>query len=151
MTVYPLTRDAALDIIGRFHRHNKRPVGYRFALGCRHAGELAGVAIVGRPIAKSYNAEEVAEVIRVCTVPGAPKNTNSFLYGACRRVWFAMGGKRCLTYTLQSESGASLRGAGWVPTVVQVKHKPGKGWQSRDREHQAVFDEPKFRWDTYAN
>lgn len=151
MTVYPLTRDAALDIIGRFHRHNKRPVGYRFALGARHNGELAGVAIVGRPIAGSYNFEEVAEVIRLCVTPDAPKNTCSFLYGACRRVWFSMGGKRVITYTLQSESGASLRGAGWAPSVVKVKHKAGKGWQSRTREYQAVFDEPKFRWDTYAN
>ncbi len=33
MTIFPLTRDAALEIIGRYHRHNSRPVGYRFALG----------------------------------------------------------------------------------------------------------------------
>lgn len=148
MQVYPLTRDAALDIIGRFHRHNKRPVGYRFALGARVNGQLAGVAVVGRPIAKAYNPEEVAEVVRLCVVPDAPKNTCSFLYGACRRVWFAMGGKRCITYTLESESGASLRGAGWTPTPVERHGK--KGWLSRDREHQPVFDEPKLRWEAPA-
>lgn len=148
MTVFPLTRDTALEIIGRHHRHNSRPVGYRFALGARHNGELVAVACVGRPVAKTYNIEEVAEVNRLCVVPGAPKNTCSFLYGACRRVWFAMGGKRCLTYTLESESGASLRGAGWTPTPVE-RHGD-KGWLSRDRKHQAVFDEPKIRWEAPA-
>jgi hypothetical protein len=148
MTVFPIIRDAALDIIGQYHRHNKRPVSYRFALGAKHDGALVGVAIVGRPLARVYNIEEVAEVIRLCVVPGAPKNTCSFLYGACRRVWFAMGGKRLITYTLQSESGASLRGVGWMPT--ELKKRTGKGWHSRERTHQAVFDEPKLRWEAPA-
>lgn len=144
-TIFPLTRDKALEIIGLYHRHNSRPVGYRFALGARFNGELVGVAVVGRTVAKSYSIEEVAEVNRLCVVPNAPKNTCSFLYGACRRVWFSMGGKRIITYTLQKESGASLRGAGWEPS--KVKRKGKKGWLSRDREHQAVFDEEKLRWE----
>jgi hypothetical protein len=148
VNVFPLTRDAALEIIGRYHRHNRRPVGYRFALGARHDGELVGVAVVGRPVARAFNAEEVAEVNRLCVVPNAPKNTCSFLYGACRRVWFAMGGKRVITYTLTAESGASLRGAGWTSTPVQKR--TGKGWLSRDREHQPVFDEAKLRWEAPA-
>lgn len=149
MTVFPLTRDKALAIIGQYHRHNSRPVGYRWALGCRHEGQLVGVACVGRPVAKSYDPEKVAEVNRLCVVPGAPKNTCSFLYGACRRVWMAMGGERIITYTLTSESGASLRGAGWIPTPVK-KHG-SKGWLSRDREHQPVFDEEKLRWEPPTN
>lgn len=148
MTVFPLTRDAALEIIGRYHRHNSRPVGYRFALGARHEGELVGVVVVGRPVGRAFNFEEVAEVNRLCVVPTAPKNTCSFLYGAARRVWFAMGGKRVITYTLQAESGASLRGAGWTPKVLPARK--GKGWLSRDREYQPVFSALKLRWETNA-
>ena len=32
MTVFPLTRDAALDIIGRYHRHNSRQNAIAFAV-----------------------------------------------------------------------------------------------------------------------
>lgn len=148
MKVFPLDRDSALAIIGQYHRHNKRPVGYRFALGCRFEGRIVGVACVGRPVARTYDPEKVAEVNRLCVTPDAPKNTCSFLYGAARRVWAAMGGERIITYTLASESGASLRGAGWTPTPL--KKRTGKGWLSRDREHQAVFDELKLRWESPA-
>lgn len=137
-----------MEIIGKHHRHNKRPVGYRFAIGAMHEGELVGVAVVGRPVARGFDGTKVAEVIRLCTIPTAPKNTCSFLYGAARRIWAAMGGERIITYTLVSESGASLRGAGWVPTAL--KKRGGKGWLSRDREHQAVFDEEKLRWEPPA-
>ncbi len=103
------------------------------------------MACVGRPVARAYDPEKVAEVNRLCVVPGAPDNTCSFLYAACRRVWQAMGGERIITYTLATESGASLRGAGWVPTVL--KPRTGNGWQSRARAHQPVFDLPKIRWE----
>jgi hypothetical protein len=59
-----------------------------------------------------------------------------------------MGGRKMITYTLQSECGSSLRGAGWVNT--KEVNSTGQGWLSRDREHQAVFDEPKYRWEVEA-
>lgn len=119
-------------------------------MGAEDAGKLVGVVIVGRPVAKNVDQESTAEVTRLCVAPDAPKNTCSFLYGAARRAWFTMGGARLITYTLTAESGASLRGAGWTASAVKVKHKAGKGWQSREREHQAVFDEQKLRWDAPA-
>lgn len=51
------------------------------------------------------------EVTRVCT--DGTRNANSILYGACARTAKGMGYNRIITYTLQSESGASLRAAGW--------------------------------------
>ncbi len=59
-----------------------------------------------------------------------------------------MGGRRMLTYTLQSESGASLRGAGW--RLVNTVKPTEVGWRKKDhleREHQAVMFEPKYRWE----
>jgi hypothetical protein len=53
-----------------------------------------------------------------------------------------------VTYTLQSESGASLRGAGWK-VVAQTKESDGTGWMNRPgREWQSVVGQAKFRWET---
>ena len=141
----PITIKQANDFVARYHRHNKPTQGGRFAIAAEHDGQVVGVAIVGRTTARLLHDDRTAEVTRLCVAPESPGNTCSFLYGACKRAWQAMGGSRLVTYTLDSESGASLRGAGWVKTSVT---KPsGKGWLSRDREHQPVFDEPKVRWE----
>lgn len=145
MNLVPLTLKAANSVVADWHRHNKPVVGCRFCLGAEHEGKLVGVVIVGRPVARNLDQQFTAEVNRLCVKDDAPKNSCSFLYGAARRVWFAMGGKRIVTYTLESESGASLRGAGWEPTKVPLSK--GKGWQSREREDQPVFHEPKIRWE----
>ena len=52
--------------------------------------------------------------------------------------------KRMITYTLQSESGASLRGAGWK---VLGEVKP-QSWdrKGRQREWQPIYGQLKFRW-----
>jgi hypothetical protein len=89
----------------------------------------------------------VAEVVRCCVRDGSPKGTCSFLYAACWRAWRAMGGNRLITYTLQSESGASLRGAGWR-VVAQLAPSDPKQWQSRPgREWQPVVGQAKIRWE----
>lgn len=150
MTLTPLTLKRANAVVDQWHRHNKPVRGCRFCMGAEEAGKLVGVVIVGRPVAKNVDQETTAEITRLCVTPEAPKNACSFLYGAARRAWFTMGGKRLITYTLDSESGASLRGAGWTSQPVKIKHKTGGGWQSRDREHQPVFDETKLRWDAPA-
>jgi len=59
-----------------------------------------------------------------------------------------MGGRRLITYTLQSESGASLRGAGWR-LIAEVRPTP-PGWHKKDhlkREWQPVMGQQKFRWE----
>ncbi len=149
MKLVPLTIKGANRVIGLWHRHNKTVVGGRFALGCEVNGVLVGVAIVARPKARMLDTDKAAEVTRLCVTPEAPMNAPSFLYGACRRVWQAMGGERLLTYTLQSESGASLRGAGWIP----VRKFEGAQWsrEDRPREYMAVCDESKIRWEAPNN
>ena len=54
----------------------------------------------------------VNELTRLCT--NGAKNACSFLYGAAARAAAAMGYKRIITYTLESENGASLRASGWI-------------------------------------
>jgi hypothetical protein len=108
-------------------------------------GETIGVAIVGRPVARALQDGFTAEVTRTCTLPGAPKGAVSFLYSACRRAAFALGYRKLITYTLASESGASLRGAGWQ---MEMELKPRPGWDapSRKRGEGTVDNVAKRRW-----
>ena len=144
--VEPMTIRQANEFVGCHHRHNKPTQGGKFAIGARHGDRLVGVAIVGRPVARMLDDGFTVEVTRVCVLDDAPMNTCSFLYGRCWRIWQQMGGKRMVTYTLQTEPGSSLRGAGWK-VVGEVKPK---GWDrpGREREWQDVYGQAKFRWET---
>jgi hypothetical protein len=151
LTPVPLSLREANDFVENFHRHNGRTVrdGGKFAIGAQFGDQLVGVAIVGNPISATFMDGFTAEVLRVCTTLHMPgDNANSFLYGACWRVWRAMGGLKLVTYTLQDESGASLRGAGWR-CVAEVKPTED-GWRKNDhlnRVWQPVMGQLKFRWE----
>ena len=79
--------------------------------GTEADGRLAGVAIVGRPVSRYLDDGKTLEVNRLCT--DGTKNACSFLYAAAARAARAMGYQRIITYTLDTEGGASLRAAGW--------------------------------------
>lgn len=142
----PLTIRAANAFIAEHHRHNKPVQGAKFAIGAKDGERLIGVATVGRPVARALDNGLTAEVTRCCVLDDAPKGTPSFLYSRCWRVWAAMGGELLVTYTLQSESGASLRGAGWR-IVGTMPGRIGEAWTNRPgREHQPVVGQAKARW-----
>tara|TARA_R110000822_G_scaffold120751_1_gene254298 strand:- start:223 stop:429 length:207 start_codon:yes stop_codon:yes gene_type:complete len=62
-----------------------------------------------------------------------------------------MGGKRLITYTKESETGSSLKGAGFKIVAVSPAWKEGKGWTSRgNRVWQPVHSEGKIRWEINA-
>jgi hypothetical protein len=151
VTIIPSTREEAHAFVRSWHRHNKPATGFRFAIGASDGAKLVGVATVGRPTAREWQDGFTAEVTRVCTNKGAaPKGTNGALYAACWRAWRAMGGLRLITYTLTSESGASLRGAG-ATLIAERKPRNPAGWQNRHgREFQPVVGQAKFVWEWAA-
>jgi hypothetical protein len=143
LRVIPITLELANLGVARWHRHHRPVLGAKWALGCVDAsGLLHGVAIAGRPVARMLDDGVSVEVTRVATDGTA--NACSCLYGAMRRVAREMGYARVLTYILDSETGASLRGAGWTPTVAS----PGGRWScpSRPREDTHPLG-PKQRWE----
>lgn len=147
LELVPCTVAEANAFVESYHRHNKAVPGARFSIGACDPRGLVGVAIVSRPVARLLQDGTTAEVVRCCVLDDAPKGTPSFLYAACWRAWRAMGGRKLITYTLQSEGGASLRGAGWK-VVAELKANNPKGWQSRpNREWQSVVGQAKFRWE----
>jgi hypothetical protein len=150
LTAVPITLTEAREFVGNFHRHNKPPVGGVFAVGVSDGTRLVGVAIAGRPVARMLDNGETLEVTRCCVLDDAPKGSCSFLYARCWNAARALGWKRILTYTLQAESGASLRGAGWKVIAQTDGYNPA-AWQSRPgREWQAVVGQAKFRWEAAA-
>ena len=142
MKAVPLTLREANKFVAKYHRHNKPVQGYKFAIGAVKDGRLVGVAIVGRPVARLLDDGKTAEILRVCT--DGTKNANSFLYARCKRICQLMGYERIITYTLESESGASLRAIG---AKIDGKVKPSS-WNrpNRKRKSQSVYAKPKIRW-----
>jgi hypothetical protein len=145
----PITITEAKAAVGRWHRHAAVPQGGLFAVGCSEVdGELCGVAIVGRPIARLLDDGETCEVTRVAT--NGTRNACSILYGAACRAAKALGYNRIVTYTLAEESGASLRASGWNRDA----DVPASTWDrpNRHRVQTDMFGNdrrppgPKVRW-----
>ena len=86
----PVTLRTARDFVTAHHRHNVAPQGHKFSVGIERDGNLVGVAIVGRPIARRQDDGRTVEVTRVCVLDDN-RNANSALYGAAWRAARAMG------------------------------------------------------------
>ena len=111
LSLTPVSLSEANAFVARYHRHHKPVVGHKFSIGCMADGRLVGVAIVGRPVSRYLDNGLTLEVNRLCT--DGTKNACSFLYAAAWRAARAMGYRKIVTYILDTESGASLRAAGW--------------------------------------
>lgn len=149
----PVTKDRARRYVGDVHRHNLPPgkttIGQVAVID--DTGTLRGVAIWGIPSARNLTDGYTAEVLRVAT-DGAT-NACSMLYGACKRAAKAAGYRRLYTYTLQAETGASLRASGWT-LDAELDARPGWAGSSvkRPRVEVDLFGNertptgPKYRW-----
>jgi hypothetical protein len=127
--------------VEKHHRHHKPVVGHLFSLGAVFNDEIVGVVIVGRPVARMRDDGLTAEVTRLCTDAAPDRKTVdrkgrqhkdcvcSFLYAAAARAAFALGFKRIGTYILASETGTSLKGAGWK----QIAEVRGRSWTTPSR------------------
>lgn len=124
----------AADFVKRHHRHHDAPIGHVFSIGLADEnGDLVGVAIIGRPVARLLDDGYTLEVNRTCILEGS-RNANSMLYGAAWRATKALGYRRLITYTQDGESGASLRGAGWREIATRP---PRAGWDRPARPRRA--------------
>lgn len=111
LELQPITFQEACEFIDMHHRHHLPPVGWKFGIACNDGEKVVGVVTVGRPVARHFDNGWTLEVTRCCT-DGTP-NAASMLYGAAWRATRALGYKRLITYTLASESGTSVKAAGW--------------------------------------
>jgi len=130
LRVVPVELAEANAAVSAWHRHHQPAVGHRFSIGVvDEAGVLHGAAIVGRPVARNAGSpRKVAEVSRL-VADGTP-HVCSMLYAAAARACRAIGFERIQTYILDTETGVSLRAAGWEYEGVagggQWKHTDGR-------------------------
>lgn len=130
LTLYPVTLAIAKSFTGEFHRHHGPASGHKFSIGVKDAdGKLRGIVCVGRPVNNHLDTGLTAEVTRLCT-DGYP-NACSMLYSAAWRASKAMGYTRIVTYILESESGISLRAAGWLLVNPSCGGMP---WNCKNRK-----------------
>lgn len=121
----PVSLAQANAFVAQHHRHHRPVVGHKFSIGCVADGQLVGVVIVGRPVSRYLDNGMTLEVNRLCT--DGTKNACSFLYAAAWRAARAMGYQKMITYTLDTENGASLRAAGWKYAGIAG----GKRWTGK--------------------
>jgi len=142
----PLTLPQANAVVERHHRHHAPlPGGFGwFCVGVVDGERLVAAAIAGRPTNRNNDDGQTVEVQRVAS-DGTP-HACSMLLGACARAAKAIGARRIITYTLDSEAGSSLKGAGWVREADGITSWWTAGTSRTpavDRPHMA---ESKVRW-----
>ena len=143
----PVSQKEAFAFVREHHRHHSVPMAALFWLGVADEdGVLCGVAITNRPIARALDDGLTAEVTRLCTL-GTP-NACSHLLGRSRRIAIEKGYRRGVTYILESESGASLRAAGWGylgMTRGDTWHRPNRR-DGRKRRDGNTGRKKKYGW-----
>ncbi len=128
INIIPITLKTANEFVTNHHRHHSRVQGCKFCIGVSDdTGKLRGVAITGCPVSRYLDNGMTAEVTRLCT--DGMKNACSFLYAACCRIAKHMGYVTIITYTLATESGASLKASNWTCEGI----RGGDTWDSPSR------------------
>lgn len=135
------------------HRHagedgqHRPPVSWRWGHAVFNGGELVGVAMVGRPVARLLDATTTVEVRRVCIDPGIPRelarDACSMLYGAACREAKARGFQKVVTYTLEEEAGVSLKAAGFT---IEARTRGGSWDRPSRRRGNVGPTSRKVRW-----
>ena len=111
MRAIPLELKQANSFVADNHRHHAPVHRDKFRIGCECDGKLVGVIQVGRPVSRILDDGSTVEVVRLAT--DGSRNVCSFLYAKAARIAREMGYKKIITYTLDTESGASLKASGW--------------------------------------
>lgn len=142
----------AQEFIRDHHRHCDPPTGWKYGAALFNGAEMVGAVTAGRPSSRALDAQGCIEVTRVCVRDlrphGLVKNACSILYGyACRKA-FDRGYSRVVTYTKKSESGISLRAAGFTP----MSESPGGSWSREGRPRgNGRNTGPKIRWERWKH
>lgn len=142
MNIVPISLKEANEFVFTYHRHHKPVAGQKFSVSVRDDfGLIHGVAICGRPVSRYLDDGLTLEINRCCT--DGTKNACSMLYGACVRAAKALGYKLVITYTLESEDGASLKASNFIFDGIAG----GKAWTGkRSGKDNGSPHEMKKRW-----
>lgn len=148
LRIRPCELKDANTFIEKHHRHHKKVVGHRFSIAVvDERGNIVGVCVVGRPVARLTPKDRVLEVTRLAT--DGTKNACSALYAAAARVGANLGYHKIQTFILETETGKSLVASDWK----QEGLSPGGQWKHTDGKPRRT-DQPvcaKQRWSKVLN
>lgn len=146
LAIRPITVKAARKLVKQWHRKLPDVQGGLFASSVAVNDNVVGVAIAGNP-ARVWQGTGRIVISRVAT-PGVEqlaesKNACSALYGSMCRAAKALGYREAWTYTVDGESGISLKAAGF--TCLGMTGDGEHDRPSRARK-KAVLPQRKYRW-----
>lgn len=142
MKAEPIELKTANEFVANLHRHHPPVYRDKFRLACiADDGHMCGVIQAARPVSRHIDNGKTIEVVRCCT--DGEYNACSFLYSRMARIAKEMGYEKIITYILDSETGTSLKAAGWHKEADTYGHN----WNcpSRPRNTQAPACN-KQRW-----
>lgn len=146
-TAVPTTFRDAAEYVNSRHRHNVAPHGHKFSIALRSVeGFTVGVLIASVPKSRHQNDGVTLEVNRCCA-DFRYHNVCSALTGRAVRMGKELGYTRFISYTLDSETGASLKAAGFRLEGIVKGRKTG--WDSPSRQRYLPERYPtgdKKRW-----
>jgi hypothetical protein len=122
--VVPMSLRAANDFVQDFHRHNTRTQrdGGKFAIGASDGDELWGIAIAGRPLARTLDDGMTIEVTMACTRDGLHTG------------WRAEGDMQLSLWPLLAHlAGHGRRAHGDVHPPVRKRREPARRWPAHRR------------------
>ncbi|RHW36038.1 hypothetical protein D1B31_18310 [Neobacillus notoginsengisoli] len=139
----PITFREACQFINEHHRHHVAPQGHRFSVALSDGDTLVGVIMAGNPVNRHLDDGFTLEITRCCIKSSIYKNGVSKLVSAVYQAAKAMGYTKIISYTLEEETGVSLRASGFYLSGIS----DGGSWssQSRKRVDKAPTG-PKKRW-----
>ena len=148
LEIQPMRFGLVKEFIRRHHDHCAPPVTWRFGASIWNGRTLIGVVVVSRPTSPSLPQTTWLEITRLCV----DRSVSRILrYKACSMLYLwavdeanRRGGfRKIITYTMDSESGMSLRYARFKP---EVRTTP-RSWNTKKRPR---VDKtplvPKIRW-----
>lgn len=123
--------------ISLHHRHSLplKPINVKYIIGLEHEEEIVGVSILGRCVNRYMDDIDSIEIRRLAT--NGIKNGCSFLLARSCELAFSLGYQKIITYTLDIESGSSLRGCGFE---ISHKSKSNGKWKRNGSTIQTRLD-----------
>lgn len=135
-------RDACA-MVNMHHRHHASPVGHLFSGGVFDGNMLCGAVIAGRPVSRHLDDGKTIELTRV--VSDGTRNASSKAMGWAIREARRRGYERVITYTLESENGASLRATGFRESARSAGGSWSRPSRARETDRHPVC--AKRRWE----
>jgi hypothetical protein len=118
-SIQPIPFRLAKLFVRRYHSYRTAPRGCLFCLQANYAGEVCGVAIVGRPISPDVQDGLTCEMTRLALKRNYQCGA-SFLASRAWRAAKSLGYVRMVSYVADTHLGTSLVAAGFKHTRSSV-------------------------------